>query len=137
MWRTHDIGDLSRERAGRLHRRAVRSEAGAPFVPGWPRMTTPPNPITRRERRLKISQPVRVRAEDFAESVQLGETRDLARSGVYAICPDNPFHMGMHVHLILGYCGGDPVQDEWLAEVLRIERREDGKWGIAMRILMR
>jgi hypothetical protein len=43
----------------------------------------------------------------------------------------------MHVHLILGYRTGDPVQHEWLAEVLRIERREDGQWGVAMRVLLR
>jgi len=29
------------------------------------------------------------------------------------------------------------VQHEWLAEVLRIERREDGQWGVAMRVLLR
>ncbi|MGB6198501.1 MAG: hypothetical protein WBF35_03015 [Candidatus Acidiferrales bacterium] len=100
-------------------------------------MATPPNVKDRSERRLKIAQPVRVRAEDFADSVQMGETLNMARNGVYVICPENPFHIGMHVHLILGYRAGDPVRHEWLAEVLRIEPRDEKQWGIAMRILLR
>jgi len=100
-------------------------------------MATPPGAKDRRERRLKIVQPVRVRAEDFGDSVQMGQTLNMARNGLYVICPENPFHIGMHVHLILGYRTGDPVQHEWLAEVLRIEKREEAQWGIAMRILLR
>ena len=61
----------------------------------------------------------------------------MARNGLYVICPENPFHIGMHVHLILGYRAGDPVQHEWVGEILRIERQEGGKWGIALRILLR
>jgi hypothetical protein len=100
-------------------------------------MAIPPRAYERRERRLKIAQPVRVRAEDFAESAQIGETLNMARNGMYVICTENPFHIGMHVHLILGYRAGDPVQKEWLAEVLRIEKREEARWGIALRILLR
>jgi len=100
-------------------------------------MATPPTQSTRSERRLKIAQPVRIRAEDFAATVQVGETLNMARNGLYVICPENPFHVGMHVHLILGYRAGDPVQHEWVGEILRIERREDGKWGVALRILLR
>jgi hypothetical protein len=100
-------------------------------------VTSPLNRIDRRERRLKIAQPVRIRAEDFAESVQMGETLNMSRNGLYAICPENPFHIGMHVHLILGYRPADPVQHEWLGEILRIERRDGSHWGIALRILLR
>ena len=100
-------------------------------------MATPPSAKDRRERRLTIAQPVRVRAEDFADTVQMGETLNMARNGLYLVCPENPFHIGMHIHLILGYRAGDPVQHEWLAEVLRIERRGEGQWGIALKILLR
>ncbi|MGB6429790.1 MAG: hypothetical protein WBF06_04340 [Candidatus Acidiferrales bacterium] len=100
-------------------------------------MTTPPSEKNVRERRLKIAQPVRIRAEDFGDSVQMGETLNMTRSGLYVVCPESPYHIGMHVHLILGYRTGDPVQHEWLAEVLRIERLEDARWGIAMKILLR
>jgi hypothetical protein len=100
-------------------------------------MATTPITKDRRERRLKIAQPIRVRAEDFGDSVQMGETLNMSRNGIYAVFPQNPFHIGMHVHVILGYRAGDPVQHEWLAEVLRIERREEGQWGIAMKILLR
>jgi hypothetical protein len=100
-------------------------------------MATTPITKDRRERRLKIAQPIRVRAEDFGDSVQMGETLNMSRNGIYAVFPQNPFHIGMHVHVILGYRTGDPVQHEWLTEVLRIERREEGQWGIAMKILLR
>jgi hypothetical protein len=100
-------------------------------------MATTPITKDRRERRLKIAQPIRVRAEDFGDSVQMGETLNMSRNGIYAVFPKNPFHIGMHVHVILGYRTGDPVQHEWLAEVLRIEKREEGNWGIAMKILLR
>jgi hypothetical protein len=100
-------------------------------------MATTPITKDRRERRLKIAQPIRVRAEDFGDTVQMGETLNMARNGIYAMFPKNPFHIGMHVHVILGYRTGDPVQHEWLAEVLRIEKREEGNWGIAMKILLR
>ena len=60
-------------------------------------MASPPSAKDRRERRLKISQPVRVRAEDFADTVQMGETLNMARNGLYLVCPENPFHIGMHI----------------------------------------
>jgi hypothetical protein len=91
----------------------------------------------RGEHRAKIEQPVRVRAVTDAAEIDLCRTLNVSKSGLYFVSGQHHYYVGMHVHLILGYRDGDPVLKEWVGEVLRIEHRDDGQAGIAVRILMR
>ncbi len=96
--------------------------------------------LTRKQRgeyRAKIEQPLRVRLEDGAGEADLCRTLNVSKNGIYFVSEQNVYYAGLHVHLVLGYREGDPVVKEWIGEVLRAERREDGRTGIAVRILMR
>ncbi len=44
---------------------------------------------------------------------------------------------GMSVIVTLNFHSGDPMPREYIGDVVRLERLEDGKWGVAIRILMR
>jgi hypothetical protein len=42
----------------------------------------------------------------------------------------------MNVIVTLDFRSDDPMQREYIGDVVRLERLEDGKWGVAIRILM-
>jgi hypothetical protein len=42
----------------------------------------------------------------------------------------------MNVIVTLDLRSDDPMQREYIGDVVRLERLEDGKWGVAIRILM-
>ena len=42
----------------------------------------------------------------------------------------------MNVIVTLNFCSDDPIQREFIGDVVRLERLGDGKWGVAIRILM-
>ena len=100
-------------------------------------MVTPAKTGIRSEHRGKIEQPIRVRTVTDADEIDLCRTMNVSRSGLYFVSSQHHYHVGMHVHLIMGYRDGDPILKEWVGEVLRIERRDDGQSGIAVRILLR
>jgi hypothetical protein len=91
----------------------------------------------RAEHRARIEQPVRVRTEVGPGEIEICRTMNVSKSGVYFLSVQNRYHVGMHLNLVLGYRQGDPVVKEWLGEVVRIEHRDDGQSGIAVRILLR
>jgi len=91
----------------------------------------------RGEFRAKIEQPIRVRLATGAEEVELCRTVNVSKNGIYFLSARNLYYVGLHLHLVLGYRDGDPVLKEWIGEVLRTERLDDGQTGIAVRILMR
>jgi hypothetical protein len=43
----------------------------------------------------------------------------------------------MNVIVTLNFRSDDPIQREYIGDVVRLERLEDGRWGVAVRILMR
>ncbi len=100
-------------------------------------MATSTKHVIRSEHRARIEQPIRVRAVTDSDEIDLCRTTNVSKSGLYFISSQHYYHVGMHVHLVLGYREGDPIVKEWVGEVLRIERRDDGQSGIAVRILLR
>ncbi|MGO9640861.1 MAG: PilZ domain-containing protein [Candidatus Acidiferrales bacterium] len=89
------------------------------------------------EHRAKIEQPIRVRVETDANETDLCHTLNISKNGLYFVSARHHYYAGMHVHLILGYHNGDPVLKEWVGEIMRIEPRDDGQTGVAVRILIR
>jgi len=43
---------------------------------------------------------------------------------------------GMNVIVTLNFHSDNPMRQEYIADVVRLERLEDHKWGVAIRILM-
>ena len=90
-------------------------------------------------RRAKISQPVRVRPseprddpfEDLAISV------NVSKSGIYFVTYQRSYYPGMRFFVTFPYSSPhDPMNYECVAQVVRVERLESGKSGVAVHLQM-
>jgi hypothetical protein len=91
----------------------------------------------RRNRRVKISKPVRVRPWDPKYREEVPTTLNTSRDGLYFTTSAEHYYVGMRVRVTFPYAALDPCNCEYSGEVVRIDRLEDGRLGIAVRILLR
>ena len=91
----------------------------------------------RASRRVKVSRPLLIRPSDpkFKEEVQV--TLNSSRDGLYFRTRAKHYHVGMRVSVILGYIPNDRCNSTSLGKVIRIDRLEDGSFGIAVQIELR
>jgi hypothetical protein len=102
-----------------------------------------PATLSREERRgshrVRISRPVRVRPSDPARGSfdEVVKTEDVSLGGLYFQTSSPNYELGMRLFVTYPY---DPSVQlstcEYLAVVVRIERLEHGRWGVAVRYLM-
>ena len=113
------------------------SEIATPnAVPGAPDANYPQK---RRSRRVKMSRPVRVRPseprddhfEDLIVSV------NASKEGIYFHSRRKGYYKGMRVFVTFPYTSGhDPMNCEYVAEVVRVEDLPNGKSGVAVELKM-
>jgi hypothetical protein len=98
---------------------------------------TPSEQEHRTSRRVKVSRPLLARPSDpkYKEEVQV--TLNTSRDGLYFRTRLKHYHVGMRVSVILGYIPNDRFNSTSLGKVVRIDRLEDGSFGIAVHIEMR
>jgi|SRR5450755_644778 hypothetical protein len=93
----------------------------------------------RRSRRVKMSRPVRVRPseprddhfEDLITSV------NASKEGVYFHSRRKGYYKGMRVFVTFPYTSShDPMNCEYVAEVVRVEDLPNGKFGVAVDLKM-
>ena len=91
----------------------------------------------RASRRVMISRPLLVRPSDpkYKEEVQV--TLNTSRNGLYFRTQAKHYHVGMRVSVILGYIPNERCNSTSLGKVVRIDRLEDGSFGIAVHIEIR
>ena len=98
-----------------------------------------PKEELRRARRAKLVRPLRVRPseprddhfEDFPNSV------NASKHGVYFVSKRSSYYKGMRVFVTFPYVSAhDPMNTEYLAEVVRVETVEKGRFGIAVDLKM-
>jgi PilZ domain-containing protein len=98
-------------------------------------------PLSRKEQRrnprAKISKPLRVRPVDPNYKEEVQTTLNASRNGLYFTTPAEHYYVGMLVRVTFPYVGLDPCHSEYSGEVVRIEKLQDGRFGIAVRILLR
>jgi len=96
-------------------------------------------PQKRRSRRVKMSRPVRVRPseprdehfEDLIVSV------NASKEGIYFHSRRKGYYKGMRVFVTFPYTSGhDPMNCEYVAEVVRVEDLPNGKSGVAVELKM-
>lgn len=96
-------------------------------------------PHQRRSRRAKMSRPLRVRPsearddhfEDFAVSL------NASREGIYFSTRRESYYPGMRVFVTFPYSSPhDPMNCEYVAQVVRVEKLPNGKFGVALQLLM-
>jgi hypothetical protein len=91
------------------------------------------NRLTPRE---NLSEPVLVRPCDSQYPEEICTSVNVSRSGLYLITASDHYFIGMNVVVTLNFGPDDPLHHEQIGDVVRMERVADGKWGIAIRILM-
>lgn len=104
-----------------------------------PQPIVPQQKEKRRTRRAKITKPVLVRPsdpkdehfEDHPTSV------NASKDGIYFISRLAKYYKGMRVFVTFPYTSPhDPMNCEYVGEVLRIEPQAGGKTGVAVHLLM-
>jgi hypothetical protein len=90
-------------------------------------------------RRAKISRPVRVRPseprDDHFEDLPISV--NVSKSGIYFVTRQKSYYPGMRVFVTFPYSSPhDPMNCEYVAQVVRVEKLENGKTGVAVHLQM-
>jgi hypothetical protein len=86
--------------------------------------------------RETLSEPVMVRPCDPLYPEEICTTANVSRSGLYFVTPTNHYYVGMNVLVTLNFGPDDPIHREQIGDVVRIDDLDEGKKGVAIRILM-
>jgi len=91
----------------------------------------------RRSRRAKIARPVRVRPseprDDHFEDIPVSV--NASRDGLYFVTRLHSYYPGMRVFITFPYSSPhDPMNCEYVGQVLRVEKLENGKTGVAIHL---
>jgi hypothetical protein len=105
-----------------------------------------PNPVAeapfaelRRARRAKMSRQVRVRPSEPRDDhfEDLPTSANVSKYGIYFVTRRSSYYKGMRVFVTFPYSSAnDPMNCEYLAEVVRIEELPNKKFGIAVDLKM-
>jgi hypothetical protein len=90
----------------------------------------------RADRRVKISRLTLVRPSDPKYKEEVHTTLNASRDGLYFTTRAKHYYVKMRLSVTLGYAPNDPCNSASFGEVVRIEQLEDGRFGIAVRILV-
>ena len=90
-------------------------------------------------RRAKIAKPVRVRPseprDDHFEDLPISV--NASKSGIYFTSRLRSYYPGMRVFVTFPYSSPhDPINCEYVAQVVRVEKLENGKSGVAVHLQM-
>jgi len=91
----------------------------------------------RQAQRENLSEPILICPCDPEYPEEVCTTLNVSRNGLYFATTTEHYFPGMNVIVTLNFHSGDPMPREYIGDVVRLERLEDGKWGVAIRILMR
>ncbi|HMD08402.1 MAG TPA: PilZ domain-containing protein [Candidatus Acidoferrum sp.] len=92
----------------------------------------------RSSRRIRIGQPLKVRPSEprdvhFEET---STTKNVSRDGIYFLSKNKGFYEGMRLFITVPFhIPGDPLDQEYVGQVARIENLPDGNRGIAIQLL--
>jgi hypothetical protein len=90
-------------------------------------------------RRAKISRPVRVRPSEPRDDhfEDLPVSVNASKSGIYFTSRLKSYYLGMRVFVTFPYSSPhDPMNCEYVAQVVRVEKLENGKSGVAVHLQM-
>ena len=92
----------------------------------------------RRRERLKVSLPVQIQPFDarFIDIIDVGEVSDFTRDGLYFSTCMPHYFMGMRLIVTFPFGDQASAHKRFLATIVRMEGREDGSRGIAVRFLL-
>ncbi len=95
-------------------------------------------PDKRRSRRIRIGQPLRVRASDpkDAQIEETNITKNVSREGIYFVTTIADYAEGMRLYVTVPHHSPRIPEDrEYLGQVVRVERLAEGHKGVAVQFL--
>jgi hypothetical protein len=94
-------------------------------------------PDKRRSRRIRIGQPLKIRVSDSKDAFEeLNITKNVAREGIYFVSSITAYREGMRLYVTVPHHHPrDPQDREYLAQVVRVEKLEEGQNGVAVQFL--
>jgi len=94
-------------------------------------------PDKRRSRRIKIGQPMKVRASTAKDPFEeTNITKNVSRDGIYFVSKISAYVEGMRLHITVPHhAPREPLDREYLAQVVRVERLAEGQNGVAVQFL--
>ena len=93
----------------------------------------------RRSRRIRIGQPLKIRASDpkDAQIAETNTTKNVSRDGIYFVSEIGSYYVGMRLYVKVPHHTPQGPQDrEYLGQVARIEKLADRNWGVAVQFLL-
>jgi hypothetical protein len=95
--------------------------------------------VKRRSKRAKIARPVRVRPSDPRDEhfEDLPVSVNASKDGIYFVSRRESYYPGMRVFVTFPYSSPhDPMNCEYVAQVVRVEKLPNGKTGVAVYLQM-
>jgi hypothetical protein len=93
----------------------------------------------RRSRRAKIAKPLRVRPSEPRDEHfdDLPTSVNASKDGIYFVTRKSNYYKGMRVFVTFPFSSAhDPMNCEYVAEVVRVETLPNSKFGVALHLLM-
>jgi hypothetical protein len=93
----------------------------------------------RKSRRAKIAKPLRVRPSEPRDEhfEDLPVSVNASKEGIYFHSRKANYYKGMRVFVTFPFTSvHDPMNCEYVAEVVRVETLPNGKFGVALHLLM-
>jgi hypothetical protein len=93
----------------------------------------------RRSRRAKIAKPLRVRPSEPREEhfEDLPVSVNASKEGIYFHTRRANYYKGMRVFVTFPFSSAhDPMNCEYVAEVVRVESLPNGRFGVALHLMM-
>jgi hypothetical protein len=97
------------------------------------------HPDKRLSRRAKIAKPARVRPSDPRDEhfEDLPVSVNASKDGIYFATRRKSYYKGMRVFVTFPFSSPhDPMNCEYVAEVVRVEELAKGKFGVAVQLKM-
>jgi len=91
----------------------------------------------RRARRAKVALRARLRPYNDASQLQpeIRPTANVSRNGIYFTTELPAYSEYVHLYVACPFSESHSERDEELARVIRVDRRLDGQWGVALLFL--
>jgi PilZ domain len=96
-------------------------------------------PNKRRSRRAKIAKPLRVRPSEPRDEhfEDLPISVNASKEGIYFVTRRENYYKGMRVFVTFPFTSGhDPMNCEYVAEVVRVENLPNKRFGVALHLVM-
>lgn len=116
----------------------VLGQVGSEGVP-MPEQTDVQYKEVRRSRRAKIAKPLRVRPSEPRDDhfEDLPVSINASKEGIYFHTRKTNYYKGMRVFVTFPYTSAhDPMNCEYVAEVVRVESLANGRFGVALHLKM-